>query len=1631
MSIESKSIDIVNGIGRCKAGNESLISREAMRHEIADAFRVFRAFWFYPDREIVQRLAQGELPSSFVGRFTAIKNEIFTRLSGNDQYLRGRLYNDARLSLRVVRAIQFVHQAVARIELPSILGRRFVLIKERIGSPTLLHESAETTIISHIGPGPDWEEISSIYLGLNIFDVLRIGQRKGDESHFDTFTQLLTIEARAIETGYAHIEITDKGLCRQVDSLVDEILRIGSLMEREIGLIPEDARFKAFSEKARQKHLRLLNARMPGDELNFHYDSTVEAIESLEEHARQYKGSSDRESLLGVVKLLVAASGHDVHEVRDRANLALERIFSPKEYDAPLATSFVTLKAGDSHTFRFNLTTKTGKFFLRLYRNPCKEDLCAYDDLSFTQHPLVLDEESGQYSFTHRFDSYGQVDFVVFRQHADHHEWLHAPGLSGRINVVPDVRGEIILEIFTDIHGHTRVYWGRPEGHPGLVYNENGEVIRLGRFSDVAAHLEDLRERYRITAIYLLGVQKRGHNREDWAEGASSPSPFSPMSLVEVEPQLGGEAEFKALVARAHELGIKIIVDVVPHLNRYSKELPDEVAVQCYGDNGNLAYRAATDGRYGSWNDGRLLNYRCWEVWEWLIRSVEILIETYDIDGIRFDSAHAVPVMMKKNNDLKVYYHERSLEEMVTGRIVVNEREDDHLITTGFYDSASRDLIAVPLHHYMMARLERTLKRCNKDFFINLAECYWGHERFLTRSGIIPYNSALFKICESITHGQSDVSEIYHLYDRYFPTALPEGSVMLGILGNHDERRALNTFGQRGLRAAIATTIFLSDIVMDYEGNAEGESWKVYLDNIYVNWNQFESVSHRSLERYYQQWYTLHAECPGRGYVIWANNPVVAAAIKVSTDGTTFYVGAFNFSDSNQAASLQFDNPRLPLEDDAWYKVVDPLYSPITGHCSYFTGRELKVSRLNTIVSFTERVKLLRLDRVDDREGLRDEFFRDSFIRLCEMSDPQHFTANFAFLEFAENSSSYRKFSAFIRQRLLDGFWEERREQVQLGLKRVCFHLFLNDYLTAHRVSDYIMRMTESRNEPLRMIGSGLEFHNQPGPMVFMSAEMEPFSKSGGLANVVYELPRQLARLGEEVYAITPLYRQGPPKAQHMMQTAIDQHGITYSGRTVRFMVMNQEYEVGVFSGEVDGIRVFLLDNAELFDGLYWGITSQEKLRRRIGFARACTELICSFGLHPLFTFTNDAFTGPFNGIVRSDPLYLYNPNFRRTSFLHIMHNGGWQYFDSFHRWEEGFDLFNLFNLPAWRADEFVDPVHGDRLNCMAAGVRFADRVFTVSPSYATQVQYACDGLEHILKDVIGISNGIGHDFGARVRARFEASGFTRNLEPRLLDEISANSGLRKELERRYPELVDGYAAVSEITDVKRRSILQRLAHKLMLQIDRNLEVTLDKPLFVMIHRITEQKGWQLLLEASEGIFGKLGYQAVLGGAVASGDRRGEEIVEGLWKLKEFYPRAIDVQFGFQDIAIPFMAADVVGMPSQSEPGGLVQLEAFACSNFVVARATGGLRDTVYPVRVQKNSVSGNGFLFSDYTHWALYDAMERAADFLRTAGDDVIHAARQNAEASVFHWDRPALQYIANAYMIKEIIRPIDVIEG
>ncbi|PKL16480.1 MAG: hypothetical protein CVV49_16100, partial [Spirochaetae bacterium HGW-Spirochaetae-5] len=164
-------------------------------------------------------------------------------------------------------------------------------------------------------------------------------------------------------------------------------------------------------------------------------------------------------------------------------------------------------------------------------------------------------------------------------------------------------------------------------------------------------------------------------------------------------------------------------------------------------------------------------------------------------------------------------------------------------------------------------------------------------------------------------------------------------------------------------------------------------------------------------------------------------------------------------------------------------------------------------------------------------------------------------------------------------------------------------------------------------------------------------------------------------------------------------------------------------------------------------------------------------------------------------------------------------------------------------------------------------------------------------------------------------------------------------------------------------------------------------------------------------------------YQIIAGGSVAAGDSSGESIAHGLYLMNQYYPGRCSVSFGYQDVSIPLLSCDYFLMPSMHEPGGISQLEAMAAGCPVIARATGGLRDTIKPVSGTGKFVEGYGFLFADFTPWSFYDAMDRASHFFKNSDDETMAIIRENAEKAAYHWDKPANEYISTIYDLTETI--------
>ena len=129
------------------------------------------------------------------------------------------------------------------------------------------------------------------------------------------------------------------------------------------------------------------------------------------------------------------------------------------------------------------------------------------------------------------------------------------------------------------------------------------------------------------------------------------------------------------------------------------------------------------------------------------------------------------------------------------------------------------------------------------------------------------------------------------------------------------------------------------------------------------------------------------------------------------------------------------------------------------------------------------------------------------------------------FCETIAHTASFDEFVHFLQKHIISLFYPQYKNFIEIGFKRILFYMFKFGFKDGNDVLKLIDNLSSHHDTNISELGKSIQFHNRRGPIIFISAEAEPFSKSGGLANVVYELPRELAKLGEEVIVITPKYR--------------------------------------------------------------------------------------------------------------------------------------------------------------------------------------------------------------------------------------------------------------------------------------------------------------------------------------------------------------------------------------------------------------------------------------------------------------------------------------------------------------------------
>ena len=479
--------------------------------------------------------------------------------------------------------------------------------------------------------------------------------------------------------------------------------------------------------------------------------------------------------------------------------------------------------------------------------------------------------------------------------------------------------------------------------------------------------------------------------------------------------------------------------------------------------------------------------------------------------------------------------------------------------------------------------------------------------------------------------------------------------------------------------------------------------------------------------------------------------------------------------------------------------------------------------------------------------------------------------------------------------------------------------------------------------------------------VAFVTAEIEPLSKVGGLGDVAGALPQALVGAGARVAVFSPFYGQIERARFPISKNSVFEREISLGPQG--------KFPLRVFLAELPGsdVPVFLFHNEHFFqrDGIYTNPATGEEFPdgayRYIFFVKACLEFLRLARWRTDLVHCHDSHTALLPALLRLDPAAA--PALEATGSLLTIHNIAYQ----------GLyppEILAALELPTNMFYPLSPFEYFGKVNMLKVGIVYADMITTVSERYAAEIQesneYGC-GLEGILRqrkgDVVGVLNGV--DYGVwnpasdkLIRAPYDHS----NLEGK------------------------------------------RANKKALLEAFQIPDPDLTRPVIGMVGRLVDQKGFDIVLPLLPKLAAQDAYLVILG----SGLPRYQEQLQALRKK---YPRFLGVRIGYDNRLAHLVEAgsDMFLMPSRFEPCGLNQMYSLKYGSVPIVRATGGLADTVQPFDAATGE--GAGFVFIDYAPAALWAALGEALDTY--ADPTAWRKLMQNGMACDFSWERAARKYL------------------
>jgi starch synthase len=468
--------------------------------------------------------------------------------------------------------------------------------------------------------------------------------------------------------------------------------------------------------------------------------------------------------------------------------------------------------------------------------------------------------------------------------------------------------------------------------------------------------------------------------------------------------------------------------------------------------------------------------------------------------------------------------------------------------------------------------------------------------------------------------------------------------------------------------------------------------------------------------------------------------------------------------------------------------------------------------------------------------------------------------------------------------------------------------------------------------------------------ILHLAAEVVPFAKTGGLADVAGALPKAVHNLGHDVRVAMPRYGRIDPQKFELQEVVptfdVPLHRTTQPARILEGRIGN-------------GVPVYMVDNAHYYEreGIYM---YPDDADRFIFFCRAALEALKHLDWQPDVIHCHDWHTAIVPNWLQT--IYKDDPFFAHTVTVYTIHNLAYQGIF-------GYRVLEIAGLDEWGFQYHAEMADlNEVVDLMGRGIYWADLVSTVSQTYAREILTPEFGerLDPLLRDrrdrLFGILNGIDYDV----------------INP-------AN---------------DPHIAVQYDME----TVARRRENKAALQREAKLPEDPDVPLLGIISRLNDAKGFDILGEVIDHIL-DLGVQMVLMG---TGEQQYHDLLS---RMVEQYPRQVAIFLTFntplgQRI---YAGSDMFLMPSRVEPCGTNQLVALRYGSLPIVRATGGLADTVQDY--DPRTGQGNGFVFHSHDRWKLFAAVVRAVETYKHR--EAWQQLQKRGMAADHSWHQSAIQYV------------------